>query len=147
MSHSAILLVKGDFHQIYSGVKVHHNRHHLQGSRMFETDCDCRLRIQYLEDAKHVKDLYRMVRKQLRIINVRRQLRYPLGLPADRNAIHLARMRAFLLKQKATYAREWVSLSERYFGHFLMEYVDWNGPTVVYRRLDFTNPEQHFNFY
>ena len=49
MVHTA-LLVKGDFHQIYKGIKEHHNRHHLQGSRMFETDCDCRLRLQYLED-------------------------------------------------------------------------------------------------
>ena len=58
MVHTA-LLVKGDFHQIYKGIKEHHNRHHLQGSRMFETDCDCRLRLQYLEDVKHVKKLFK----------------------------------------------------------------------------------------
>ena len=50
MAHTAFLLVKGDFQQIYSGIKEHYNRHHLQGSRMFETNCDCRLHLQYLED-------------------------------------------------------------------------------------------------
>ena len=59
---NALLLVKGDFHQIYTGIKEHHNRHHLQGSRMFETDCDCRIRLQYFEDAKHMKELFQMVR-------------------------------------------------------------------------------------
>ena len=123
MSHSAILLVKGNFRQIYSGVKVHHNRHRLQGSRMFETDCDCRLRIQYLKDAKHVKELYRIVRKQLRIINIRRQLRYPLCLRADRNAIHLERRHAFRLKEDATYAK-YYEFQNATLVIFLLEYVD-----------------------
>ena len=147
MSHTALLLVKGDFHQIYCGIKEHHNRHHLQGSRMFETDCDCRLRLQYFEDANHMKELFQMVRKQLRIINARLQMRYPSRNHSNRNATHLERMRVFLLKQKKTYAKEWVHISEQYFNDFLMEYVDWSEPTVVYRRLDFTNPQQHFNFY
>ena len=95
MSHTALLFVKGDFHQVYTGIKEHHNRHHLQGSRMFETDCDCRLRLQYFEDAKHVKELFQMVRKQLRIINARLQMRYPSRNHSNRNATHLVLLGGF----------------------------------------------------
>ena len=112
MAHTAFILVKGDFQQIYSGIKEHYNRHHLQGSRMFDTNCDCRLHVQYLEDVKHVKELFKIVRKQLRIINARLQMRYPSSSHYNRNTTHLERMRAFLQKQKNTYAKKWVRISE-----------------------------------
>ena len=140
MAHTAFLLVKGDFQQIYSGIK----EHHLHGSRMFKTDFDCRLHLQYLEDVKHVKELLKMVPKQLEIINARLQMRHPSSNHSNRNTTYLERMRAFLQKQKTTYVKRWFRFSEQYFNDFLMESVDWSESTVVYRRLDFLN-QQHFN--
>ena len=86
---------------------------------MFETDCDCRLHIQYLKDANHVKELYRMVRKQLIIINILHQLRYQLCLCA----IHLERRHAFRLKEDATYAK-YYEFQNATLVIFLLEYVD-----------------------
>ena len=114
MAHTALLLVKGDPRQISSGIKEHHNRHHLEGSRMFKTDCDCQFRMQYFKDVKHVKELFKMVRKQLQIINVRLQMRYSSNSHSNRNTTYLERMRAFLQKQKTTYAKRWFRFSEQY---------------------------------
>ena len=91
MAQTAVL-VNGDFHQIYSGIK----EHHLHGSRMFKTDCDCRLHLQYLEDVKLIKELFKIVRKQLGIINARLQMRYPPSSHSNMNATHLERMRALV---------------------------------------------------
>ena len=74
-------------------------------------------------------------------------MRYPSSNDSDRNTTHLERMRAFLQKQKNTYAKKWFRFSEQYFNDFLMEYVDWSEPRVVYHRLDFTKQKQHFNLY
>ena len=89
---------------------------------MFKTDCDCRLHLQYLEDVKHVKELFKMVRKQLGIITARLQMRYSSSIHSNRNTTHLERMRAFLQKQKNTYAKRWVCNSQQYFIDYLIEH-------------------------